>query len=77
MLPIESPRRAKEDMARFCAFPCEVWRIFEIAFTVFFIGEIFVKIRVFGGREPPGIRSLVFGMDVEALLLTAFGTRCC
>ena len=29
----------------------EVWRIFEISFTVFFIGEIIVKMRVFGAKD--------------------------
>jgi len=35
----------------------EVWRIFEITFTIFFIGEIFVKVRVFGFRQ------FLFGPD--------------
>eukprot|EP00434_Breviolum_minutum_P021753 symbB.v1.2.019201.t1/scaffold1512.1/size114451/12 len=32
----------------------EVWRIFEIAFTAFFIGECFVKMKVFGIKEYVG-----------------------
>lgn len=35
----------------------EVWRIFEITFTIFFIGEILVKVRVFG------VRQFLFGPD--------------
>lgn len=34
-----------------------VWRIFEISFTVFFIGEIIVKMRVFGAKD------YLFGAD--------------
>lgn len=28
-----------------------IWKVFEISFTLFFIGEIFVKLKVFGSRE--------------------------